>query len=157
MKMINWILKRKLLIIGALSLIITANAQNSTYINNHKSISTELSEQYGIPSSLILAVALVESSSGNGKAARKLNNHFGIVGKNSMREKGYRSRYKQYKNDNESFLDFCRLVSNKKFYSRLKDNNNPGEWVKALSHAGYSTQPELWEKKILNTISVNRL
>ena len=124
-----------------------------------ETITTELSEQYGIPASVILAVAIVESSAGTGHAATRLNNHFGMVGKNNLKaeKKGYRSKYKQYDNDKDSFMDFCRVISNKDFYARLKDNMDCKEWVKAISRAGYSEKPIVWEKRILNTISSNKL
>jgi uncharacterized FlgJ-related protein len=121
-------------------------------------MTSELSEQYGIPSAVILAVALVESSAGNGHAAKKLNNHFGIVGKNNLQaKKGYHSRYKEYDSEQESFMDFCRTISKKGFYARLKDNGDTKEWVKAISRAGYSEQPKVWEKRILKTIKENKL
>ncbi len=157
MKILGWILKRKLLLLGFLAVMITANAQNTSYISNHKSLTEELSAEYGIPYSVILAVAIVESSSGVGKAAKKLNNHFGIVGSNHLPKKGYRSRYKQYDTDADSFLDFCRVISHKNFYADLKNNNDPKQWVKAISQSGYSGKPQIWEKRILNTISTNRL
>ncbi len=159
MKLTKWILKRKVLMLAFLAMILTANAQNASYISKHKTITTELSEQYGIPASVILAVAIVESSSGQAHAATRLNNHFGMVGKNNLKaeKKGYRSKYKQYDTDKESFMDFCRVISNKDFYARLKDNSDTREWIKAISKAGYSEMPVIWEKRILNTISSNKL
>jgi flagellum-specific peptidoglycan hydrolase FlgJ len=140
-----------------LVVMITAQAQHTGYISNHKTITTELAEQYGIPSSVILAVALVESSSGESKTAKKLNNHFGIVGRNHMKTQGYHTKYKQYDNEKESFVDFCKTISSKNFYARLKDNADTKEWIKAISKAGYSEQPKVWEKKVLNVIEDNKL
>ncbi len=159
MKVVNWILKRKVLVLGLMAVaMLTANAQNLSYIHKHKKIAEDLSNQYGIPSSVILAVAMVESSGGQGKNVKKLNNHFGIVGKNNLaKTTGYKTRYKQYTDANESFADFCKLISRKEFYSKLKDNHDTKEWVKALSRAGYSEQPKVWEKRILNTIHSNQL
>ena len=154
----KWILRRKILVLAMLGLILTANAQNVSYITQHKTLTSELSEQFGIPYSVILAVALVESSAGEGKTAKKLNTHFGIVGHNELKGKGsYRSRYKQYENEEDSFMDFCQMISKKAFYARLKDNTDSKAWIKAISRAGYSEQPKIWEKRILNTIATNRL
>lgn len=157
MTIMKWILKRKILVLGLLALIITANGQSVSYITKHKAMTTELSEQYGIPYSVILAVALVESSAGEGKTAKKLNNHFGIVGQNQQAKNGYKSRYKEYDSEQESFLDFCRTISKKGFYARLKDNKDTRQWIKAISRSGYSEQPKVWEKRILNTIKSNKL
>ena len=158
MVLLKWILRRKILMLAMLGLILTANAQNLSYIDRHKTLTTELSEQFGIPYSVILAVAIVESASGEGKTAKKLKNHFGIVGHNDLKaKKGYRSRYKQYESDEDSFMDFCRMISRKEFYARLKDNSDSKEWISAMSRAGYSEKPKVWEKRILNTIATNRL
>ncbi len=157
MTIMKWILKRKILVLAMLGIMFSATAQNGTYITKHKTMTTELAEQYGIPYSVILAVALVESSAGEGKTAKKLNNHFGIVGKNEQAKTGYKTRYKQYDSEQESFMDFCRTISKKGFYARLKDNADTKQWVKAISKAGYSEQPKVWEKRIMNTIKANKL
>jgi uncharacterized FlgJ-related protein len=136
MTIINKILKRKLLVLVLMVAIFSANAQNSKYITNHKIIATVLGEHYGIPASVILAVAAVESASGSGAVAKVLNNHFGIVGHNNIvNHRGNKSRYKQYDNVYASYIDFCNLMTRKKFYSKLKNNDNPQLWIKAISEA----------------------
>lgn len=158
MTIINKILKRKLLVLVLMVAIFSANAQNNKYITNHKIIATVLGEHYGIPASVILAVAAVESAGGSGAVAKVLNNHFGIVGKNNIvNHRGNKSRYKQYDNVYASYIDFCNLMTRKKFYSKLKNNDNPQLWVKAISRAGYSEQPEEWEQKIMSVLKSNRL
>ncbi len=151
---IKRILKRKLLLLGLLVMILSANAQNSTYISNHKAIAIILSHTYGIPAPLILAVATIESSGGVGPAAKVLNNHFGIEGENNFVTKsGFKSRYKQYPNVYASYLDFCELLTRKRFYHKLKNNMNCTAWVKAMAAAHYSEIPEEWEHKILGMIA----
>lgn len=138
--------------------IFSAKAQNNKYITNHKIIATVLGEHYGIPASVILAVAAVESASGSAAVAKVLNNHFGIVGHNNIvNHRGNKSRYKQYDNVYASYIDFCNLMTRKKFYSKLKNNDNPQLWIKAISRTGYSEQPEEWEKRIMSVLSSNRL
>lgn len=146
--------KRKILILGVMMITLTAQAQNKSYINDHKLLAMVLSEQYGIPAPLILAVAAIESSGGRGPAARVLNNHFGIEGKNSfVTQRGIKSRYKEYPNEWASYIDFCRLLTRKRFYKRLKGNDNVTLWVKAMSAAHYSEVPEEWEQKIFSVLS----
>jgi flagellum-specific peptidoglycan hydrolase FlgJ len=158
MTIINRILKRKLLVLVLMVAIFSANAQSKKYITNHKIIATVLGEHYGIPASVILAVAAVESASGSGAVAKVLNNHFGIVGHNNIvNHRGNKSRYKQYDNVYASYIDFCNLMTRKKFYSKLKNNDNPQLWVKAISRTGYSEQPEEWEKRIMSVLASNRL
>ena len=155
MIVIKKLLRRKVLIIGLMALMFSANAQNKAYIANHKLIATILSESFGIPASVILAVAAIESSGGNSPTAKVLNNHFGIVGKNEIINRyGHKSRYKQYVTEIGSYMDFCMLMTRKRFYHRLKNNSNPMAWVRAMSKAHYSEVPEEWEQKVLGMIHV---
>ena len=147
------ILKKVLLVLICSVSAFYANAQNGSYIFNHKLVASILSESYGIPASVILAVAAVESSGGQGPAAKVLNNHFGIVGKNSfINKRGHSSRYKEYNNELASYLDFCKLISHKRFYHKLKGNTDCIAWVKAISNCGYSEQPEQWKQKVLSVL-----
>ena len=153
MNVIKKLLRRKVLIIGLLAIMFSANAQNKAYIATHLFIATILSQSYGIPAPVILAVASIESSGGNGPAAKVLNNHFGIEGKNEIVNKnGHKSRYKQYANEIASYIDFCKLMTRKRFYHKLKNNPNPQAWVKAMSNAHYSEMPEEWEQKVMSAI-----
>ena len=88
---------------------LSVNAQHS-YIQNHKKIALELSEQYGIPPAVILSIAFVESGGGTSKNSKTLNNHFGIVGKNNVSS----SRYRYFNSVRESYEAFCKLVARKK-------------------------------------------
>ncbi len=135
----------------------SAVAQQSAYITNHRLFASLLAAHYGIPASVILAVATVESAAGEAPVARVLNNHFGMVGENKyINRRGNKSRYKQYDNEYASYIDFCELISHKKFYARLRNNTDPKAWVRALSHCGYSECPAEWEQHILNMLSATR-
>jgi Bax protein len=155
--MIKRILKMGLLTLCLPAGMMQARAQNAAYIFNHKIMASLLSQCYGIPAPVILAVAAVESSGGAGPAAKVLNNHFGIVGKNNIvNDQGHKSRYKQYDNVFASYLDFCRVISRKSFYGHLKDNDNIKSWIVALSRAGYSEEPEQWERKVYSVLASNK-
>jgi Bax protein len=156
--LITRILKRNVMLLAMLVVVGSASAQNKNYITDHRIIATLLSEHYGIPASVILAVAAVESSGGAGPAAKVLNNHFGIVGSNKfVNQHGHKSRYKRYENEYASYIDFCDLISRKRFYRKLKNNDNPQLWIKAMSQAGYSEVPEEWEQKIMGVLRSNKL
>jgi flagellum-specific peptidoglycan hydrolase FlgJ len=158
MLVLKRILIRKLLVAVLLGMMFSANAQNKTYIANHKLIAALLGESYGIPAPLILAVATIESSGGKGPAAKVLNNHFGIEGENDyVNKKGHSSRYKQYVNEWASYLDFCQLLTRKRFYNKLKGNPNPKAWVHAMSLAHYSEIPEEWENKVLSVLATIKM
>lgn len=134
-----------------------AVAQHSAYITNHRLLASVLGSHYGIPSSVILAVATVESAAGEAPVAKVLKNHFGMVGENRyINRRGNKSRYKQYDNEYASYIDFCELVTRKKFYARLRNNADPKAWIKALSNCGYSECPAEWEQQILNMLPATR-
>lgn len=119
------------------------SAQNS-YINQHKPLATELSKEFGIPSAIILSIAYVETGGGNSKHAQTLNNHFGMVGKNTVNS----SKFKSFESSKESFRAFCEMISRKKYYQKLKGNLNHSDWISAIASAGYATKPTEWKQKI---------
>lgn len=130
----------------------------SKYVKKYKPLADSLAGIYEMPAAVILGVAIVESGSGASRNAKMLNNHFGIVGKNNLlKTKGIKSRYKQYSNVADSYEEFCRLVSRRKFYSTLKGNKDTRLWVDAISKTGYSEMPEEWRKRINAAIRKNKL
>lgn len=130
----------------------------SKYIKKFRPLADSLSAIYGVPTSVILGVAIIESGSGTSRNCKLLNNHFGIIGKNNLlKTKGIKTRYKQYPNATASYMSFVRLMTRKKFYSRLKGNMDYRLWLDAISKAGYSTMPEEWKKRIGAAIRKNKL
>ena len=130
----------------------------SSYIKKYKPLADSLSVEFKIPSKVILAIAIVESSSGQSRNCKLLNNHFGIVGKNNvLKTHGIKTRYKQYANSNESFIDIAMMISRKKYYKKLKENPTSSEWIDEISKHGYSEKPSIWRKIIKETIKNNKL
>ena len=130
----------------------------SKYVKKYRPMADSLSLVYGVPTSIILGVAILESGSGTSRNCKLLNNHFGIVGKNDLlKTKQIKTRYKQYKDSLASYVDFCKLMTKKKFYKKLKDNSDYALWAEAISAAGYSEIPEYWRTKVVETIRKNKL
>ena len=123
------------------------SAQNS-YINQHKSVATELSKEFGIPSAIILSIAYVETGGGNSKHAQTLNNHFGMVGKKTVNS----SKFKSFESSKESFRAFCEMISRKKYYQKMKGNLDCSEWLNEIASAGYAVKPGEWKQKINHVI-----
>lgn len=149
-----------LFITGMLLLSVTVAGQTATktFITKYRPLADSLSAEFGIPAAVILAVAIVESGAGTSRNCRLLNNYFGIVGKNNLlKTKGIKSRYKQYPDATASFTDFCRLLSRKKYYAKLKGNMNHSLWVDAISKSGYSEVPAVWKQRVNDTIRKNKL
>ena len=127
----------------------------SKYVKQYRALADSMQEEYKIPAAVILGVAILESGSGTSKNARLLNNHFGIVGKNKL--KNVKTRYKQYESVYDSYKDFCKLLKKKKYYDKLKGNMNYTLWVDAISKAGYSEVPTIWKQRVISTIKKNKL
>ncbi|WP_036603278.1 glucosaminidase domain-containing protein [Olivibacter sitiensis] len=126
----------------------------SDYIEEHLPLADSLSKVYGIPSSVIMGIAIVETGAGESRNSKLLNNHFGIVGSNNLRQThGVRTRYKQFSDVRESFDAFCSMVARKYYYARLKGSEDVEKWVEAMASAGYSTKPTVWKKRIMTIIS----
>jgi len=150
---------RRLLLPLFLSIFLnTGFAQSQAFIKKFRPLADSLSEEYGIPASVMLGVSMIESGSGTSRNCRLLNNFFGIVGKNNLyKTKKIKTRYKQYPDANSSFVDFCELVKRRKLYKKLKGNMNHKLWIDAISKTGYSEVPEIWKKRILEAIRKHKL
>jgi Bax protein len=128
------------------------------YIAQYRELVKSLSDEFGIPTSVITAISIVESGAGKSRSAVFLNNHFGIIGKNNLRKtKGIKTKFKQYASAEESFREFCKMLTRKKYYAKLKGNGDYKLWVNAMSKAGYSTQPAVWKKMITSAIKKYKL
>jgi Bax protein len=146
------------LLLFFLPIFLSAQSSAQRFINKFRPLTDSLAAVYGIPAAVMLGVSILESGSGTSRNARLLNNYFGIVGKNNlMRTHGIRSRYRQYATDTGSFVDFCRLLTRKRFYATLKNNTDPTLWIKAISATGYSEVPAVWQQRVLSTIRKHRL
>lgn len=128
------------------------------YIQQHRDLALALSDSFGIPAALILAVAMVESGAGNSRNARILNNHFGMKAGSKLRMvKGIKTRYRYYENDSASYADFCLYLCKRKFYPKLKGQMNPNLWINAMAKSGYSSAPKEWKKRIRSQIKKHKL
>ncbi len=140
-----------------LTVSINVNAQKVTtnYIEKFLPVSQKLCVEYGIPASIILGVSILESGSGTSTNCRQLNNYFGITGKNNLKKR--RSVYKQYATAEDSFVDFCKIVSRKKFYPKLKNNMSYQQWLTAMNHAKYAGAKGVWISRVSSIIVKHRL
>ena len=130
----------------------------SKYIKQYKPIADSLSSVYGIPTSVMLGIAIIESGAGKSRNCRLLNNHFGIKGKNDLlKTKGIKTAYKQYPDGRASYISFTMLMTRKKFYQKLKGKMDHRLWLDAISKSGYSTVPQEWKRNITAAIKKHKL
>ncbi len=142
------------LILVVLTTAATAQKSIKNFIKKYDDLALKKAEEYQIPVSIILGVSIVESAAGQSIICKSLKNFFGIKGKNwSSEEKmGYKSAYKEYKTDMESFEHFCQVIKKKKFYQKLKGTVDYKEWLNQMNNAAYSTSKQKWIAHITTTI-----
>ena len=132
-------------------------AQKTTlkYIDKFLPAATELSTEFGIPVSIILGVSILESASGTSNNCIDLNNYFGVKGKNHLKKR--KTKYKQYAKAEDSFHDFCGIISRKKFYSKLKYTTDYKRWLNEMNKAEYAGAKESWVNAITKIIRYYKL
>lgn len=148
----------KNLIVVVVMVLCSVGKAQSTYFNKYKPIADSFEISYGIPSSVMLAVAWFETGGGNTRTSRLLNNHFGITGPNNLRKThGIKTMYKWFPSDTAGYKGFCDLVAKKSFYPTLKGNSDYRKWVSAIARSGYSGNASLWTSKVTWIIRNYRL
>ena len=135
------------------------------YIDTYKSIAIDLMQKSGVPASIILGQACLESNYGNSELTIKGKNHFGIKCHNSWNgEKVYYDDdakgecFRKYKNDEDSFTDYTDFLRYNKRYATLFDLNpdDYSAWAKGLKQAGYATNPT-YAEQLIKIIEENKL
>ncbi len=138
------------------------------YIDQYKGIAIAEMQRVGIPASIKMAQAILESSSGQSTLARESNNHFGIkCGKNWTGREVYRedddynngllikSCFRAFDDPAQSFYEHSEFLANPyskryKFLFEL-DVYDYEAWAKGLKKAGYATDPN-YPKKLITII-----
>ncbi|KOH44012.1 glucosaminidase domain-containing protein [Sunxiuqinia dokdonensis] len=120
------------------------------YIKQYAELAVSEMIRSGVPASITLAQACLESGNGNSTLSRKSNNHFGIKCKSTWNgkrvyhdddEKG--ECFRRYNSVEESFIDHSDfLMLNPRYASlfQLKLTDYKG-WARGLKKAGYATNP----------------
>lgn len=120
-----------------------------SYIDQYKNIAIAEMEKYGIPASIKLAQALLESGNGNSTLARDANNHFGIKCGGTWKGKSITKSddnpndcFRVYDNPEESFKDHSQFLLRKRYEKLFSlDKNDYRGWARGLKDAGYATNP----------------
>lgn len=135
------------------------------YIQKFQLLAIEEMERSGIPASIKMAQACLESADGNSQLSRKSNNHFGIKCKSSWTgkkvyydddERG--ECFRQYKTVEDSYIDHTIfLLDNPRYFFlfQLKSDDYVG-WAKGLKKAGYATARD-YDKRLIKIIEDNQL
>ncbi|MGK0363205.1 MAG: LysM repeat protein [Saprospiraceae bacterium] len=165
-----------ILLFCAISTTIFAQSPKQySYVNKYKDIAISEMERAGVPASIKLAQALLESGAGTSNLSNRAKNHFGIkCGGDRWKGKKYfhkdddydangklrESCFRVYKNPESSFIahsDFLRDNPRYDFLFRL----NPYDykrWAHGLKKAGYATSATYPQKliKLIENLELNQ-
>ena len=158
-------MKQTLLLMLTLWMAIqTGWAQNNSttiaYITQYKTIAMKEMKRTGVPASITLAQAILESNSGESNLAKNHNNHFGIKCKSDWTgAKTYQDDdakqecFRAYDNAEISFKDHSNFLKNRPNYVDLflLDPVDDTAWAYGLKKAGYATASD-YPKKLLKII-----
>ena len=135
------------------------------YIQTYKDWAIKDMKKSGIPASIKLAQAILESGDGNSDLARKSNNHFGIkchtgwTGKKVYHDDDAKGEcFRAYKNPLQSFEDHTTFLTTRSRYQKLfdLDPTDYKAWARGLKECGYATNPK-YAELLIKIIEDNEL
>jgi LysM repeat protein len=136
------------------------NPTTIAYISQFKDIAMKEMKRTGVPASITLAQAILESNSGESNLAKNHNNHFGIKCKSDWTgAKAYQDDdakqecFRAYDAAEISFKDHSNFLKNRPNYVDLflLDPVDDTAWAYGLKKAGYATAAD-YPKKLLKII-----
>jgi tape measure domain-containing protein len=126
----------------------------------------------GVPASVAIAQAILESNSGASGLARKANNFFGIKGRGPEGSMTFRTReetrggksyyvnapFRAYANAEQSFEDHGRFLRENKRYAGAFQAQSPVDFARAIQRAGYATDNRYAAKieKLINSYDLTK-
>ena len=163
-------MKKKLLILAVLmigTMSSWAQKQNPTYlayIEEWKAIAIQEQVDYGIPASITMAQALLESQAGQSELAVEAKNHFGIKctsewfgGVYYHDDDSEGECFRQYGNAAESFKDHSLFLKRTRYSTCFEIAVEDYEgWARRLKACGYATDPS-YAPKLIKLIEDYRL
>lgn len=143
------------------------SGQNSRkeYIQQYQLLAIEEMNRSGIPASIKMAQACLESADGRSELAKKSNNHFGIkcksywTGKKVYFDDDEKDEcFRKYKSVEESYIDHTNfLMDNPRYFDLFKlPSDDYVGWAKGLKKAGYATAKD-YDKRLIKIIEENQL
>jgi len=139
--------------------------QAIAFINKYKETAIAEMKKFGIPASIKMAQALIESRAGQSRLAVNNNNYFGIKCFSSSCKKGHctnatddhhKDFFRKYKDADESWRAHSSLISQGRYANLSNFGTDYKKWAVGLKNAGYATDKN-YDKKLINTIEKYRL
>ncbi len=133
--------------------------KNRNYIRAYSELAVNYHRAYGVPASVLLAQALIDSNAGENAAATLNNNHFAIQchskncrkGHCSSLEKGqHKAFYRKYKSVDESWRAHSLIITTGK-YRDLTSYKDYQSWANGLQQLNFNEADE-YAKRLIGLI-----
>ncbi len=124
------------------------DADNRLYIKQFAHTAVDEMHRTGIPASVSMAQALVESRAGKGRLARTIQNHFGIKCFSSKCKRGHcrnfeddshKDFFREFENPAQSWTAHSSFLQGKHYQSLYKNGKDYKKWAQGLEEKGYAT------------------
>ena len=135
------------------------------YIDRFEIVAKTEMSKFGIPASIKMAQALLESNVGKSKLSQKNNNHFGlkcfskICSKNhcsNMSDDHHKDFFRNYSSSWESWRDHSKFLNSERYLHLQSYGNDYKKWAEGLQKAGYATDKN-YGRKLIKLIEKYRL
>lgn len=159
-----------IILLSCLSIAMWAQSKNAAYeayIAEYRQVAIEQQRKHGIPASITMAQAILESAAGKSELATKANNHFGIKCTSDWPGKTYKYNdnrsnecFRKYADVADSYEDHSLFLKRKRYESlfalSLGDYKN---WAYGLKACGYATDSKYPEKliRLIELYELNKL
>ena len=141
------------------------NENHLAYIKRFEEVAVTEMTKYGIPASVKMGQALLESGAGASRLAEKNNNHFGIKCFSKKCRKGHcanfsddhhKDFFRKYGTAWESWRDHSKFLAEGKYKDLLVHRDDYKAWARGLKEKGYATDPT-YAEKLISTIELYEL
>jgi len=141
------------------------NRKTMAYIDRFEVVAKTEMVKFGVPASIKMAQALLESNVGKSKLTQRNNNHFGlkcfskVCIKNhcsNMSDDHHKDFFRNYNSSWESWRDHSKFLNSERYLHLQEFGNDYKKWAEGLQKAGYATDKN-YSKKLIKLIEKYRL
>lgn len=141
------------------------NAAVSAYLKKYAPLAVAEMRKHGIPASITLAQAIVESNVGKSTLAVRNNNHFGIKCHSRNCRPGHctnqtddhhKDFFRKYSSVADSYKNHSAFLKHPRYKECFAHKKNYKEWAKELQRNGYATD-KTYAAKLVATIEKHNL
>ena len=131
------------------------------YLKRFAKVAVVEQKKFGIPASVTLAIALIQSKAGTNDRSQRSNNHFDLIATpdwKSVTEEYGNLRFRKYETAWLSFRDHSYYITSGQFTPLSKLNSNDYKvWLRSLHNLKYADNSESFVNDVQETIEKYKL